>query len=150
MVAATVSQPPVVESQASGPVPTSRVPVEDVQVVAQRRADLGNGDVTTVQLGAGVGVNPLPSGRYLLLLYPATAPATEQVPPGEYGTGIEDSFLVNGSSALQRCPSVSHSESKPALLPGGSGDLSKLQQMLTEAIRTHGAQPRPTPSVSTS
>jgi hypothetical protein len=74
------------------------VPITDV---APLSGDLANGDPRAVDVSVGDSDSdpePLPPGRYVLLLGATTSPGTYYLADGNSG-----SFVVEGSAAHQRC-----------------------------------------------
>ena len=134
LVAATVTQAPVVESQASGPVPTSRVPVEDVQVVAQGRADLGNGDVTHRPAWRGCRRQPPPGWAIPATALPSHGPCHRAGSAGRVRDG--DRGQLPGER-LVRPTALSLGQPQREQPGAAPRRLGRPLQVATDAYRSH-------------
>ena len=73
------------------------MPLTDATLLS---GDLGKGQATSVDVSLGIDSDsePLPTGRYVLLLAATPSPGTYFLADGDSG-----SFVVEGSEAHQRC-----------------------------------------------
>ena len=106
------------------------VVVDEAQLLA---GSVPNGVIEAVELAAVNGQNPLPPGRYLVLLGEAGPKSTYFL-----SNGVQGSFAVEGDSAFQRCPDPSGGEGV-LLVRTGITDQNELESAFERAFESVGA-----------